>query len=253
MDGYSCNIATGRVQSAEPDAIFMPRTPRTGRRGVVLLHGFASAPSLFRGAQLFSDPTNLISATKIAATLAGNGIPCIAAQFSDNLWGNDTHMAQITAAWNVLIAQCGVASDKICLYGISMGGAAAARYAMLNPTKVAAGYGTCPASDLTDMYVNNRATAQTSIGAAWGVTYPSALPSGANLPGQASAAAAVPWRLDYGTADTVIQPSTVTTLATAWGANCTKTVIDASLDHSDALFAKTDPAAVLAHFTANGA
>jgi dienelactone hydrolase len=251
-DGYTVSMQIGRVQAGEFDALFEPRTPRH-RYGAVLAHGRGDlALSYIRQAQCFLDATNLPSGVRLAARLASNGITCIAAEFADNAWDDDTDMSRITSAASVLAA-AGCDPAKIVTYGVSMGAGAVARYAMLNPTKVAAGYGTAPVSDLNDFYNNNIGGWRAEIGTAWGVTYPTPLPSGADLPGQAHLASAIPWKLDYGTADDIVTPSTVTALATAWGANCTATVTDTTNPHGEALFAKTDPAGVLAHFIANGA
>lgn len=253
MDGYSVDTKVGRVQSGEVDTIFSPRSPRTGRRGVVLLHADNSALQ-------YTDGHTFPKSVQLAAFLAINGIPCITGQLGntdangDN-FANDQAMSRVTAAWSLLQSVAGVASDKVLLVGASMGGATAARYAMLNPGSVAAGYGIIPASDLTDLYTRNPLGVQPQIGAAWGVTYPTALPSGADLPGQAHLASGVPWRLDYGAGDAAIAPSTVTALAAAWGSQCVATCTDpgGTFGHGDALLGLTDPATVLAFLIANGA
>jgi pimeloyl-ACP methyl ester carboxylesterase len=246
MDGcYSVDTVNSRVGSGEPDSLFSPRSPRVGKRGVILCHG-VTAPGQYL------DATNGPSSVQLPAMLARNGVTCFSGSFGGDSWANDTAMTRLTAAKAVLVT-AGCASDKVCLYGISMGAAVALRWAIGNPTLVAAGYGTAPVSDISDIYTNNRASLRASIGTAWGVTYPTALPAGADLAGQASAVAAIPWRLDYGSLDTLIIPATVTALATAMGANCTATQVDTTNPHGDALFAKTDPATVLAFFVANGA
>jgi|GEM_PF-4718237 len=249
-DGYSMSSASGTIASGEIDTIWKPRSPRAGKHGVILCHAYTFMYT-------YSDPVVSVHAVQLAAFLASNGITCISGQMGnadvvgDN-WANDQAMSRVTAAWNVLIGM-GCDASKVNLLGISMGGATVARWAMLNPSSVGAVYGIMPVSDISDIYVNQRVSnARTSIGGAWGVTYPTPLPAGADLAGQASLAAAVPCRLDYGSADTTVIPSTVAALAAAWGANCTATVTDTTNNHGDGIIANTSPSTVLNFFVANG-
>jgi len=242
-DGYSVSCLTGRIAAGEPDMLWTPRTPRTGKRGVILCHAYTFIYT-------FLDGTVSPHAVQIAAYLARHGIYCISGQMGnadsagDN-WGNDQAMARVTSAWSVL-QSLGCATDQVALVGISMGGATASRYAMLNPNSVSAVYGIMPVSDLNDTYNNNRVNnAQASLSAAWGVVAPAALPAGADLIGQAPLAAQVPCRLDYGSADTTVIPSTVAALAAAWGKNCVATVTDTTNNHGDNLIASTSPKDIL--------
>jgi dienelactone hydrolase len=255
MSGYAANTQTGRIFAGEQDTIFMPRDVRKGKRVCVLLHAHLTTAQT--AGYEWLDATNFPASVILAAYLASNGIPCITGQMgsqaSGNDFANDEGMSRVTAAISTLQAAVpGCATDKAVLGGLSMGGGTAARYAMLNPASVAAVYGIIPMADISDIYVNNRAGVQAEIGTAWGVTYPTALPSGADLPGQAHLAASVPCRLDYGGADPTVLPSTVQALAAAWGANCTATQTDNTLGHGDALSAKTDPKTVYQFFVANG-
>lgn len=226
MTGYSMLMATGRVAAGEADEIFAPRTPRQGTCGLVLVHGF-------NGPTGFIDPVNQASAMRLAAALAGAGIPCIAGDFGGNVWGNDTVLSRIDAAWAVLAAQFPtMRTDKICLLGQSMGGAAVTRYSQIHPDKVAACVGLIPVCDLVDLYTRNIDGFDTTIGTAWGVTPPTALPSTADIAGNAYLAASVPWLAGYSTVDAIALPSYVTTYTATVGG--TAVVTDSTYGHSDA-------------------
>jgi pimeloyl-ACP methyl ester carboxylesterase len=108
----------------------------------------------------------------------------------------------------------GAKTGKVVLVGVSMGWLMAVNYARNNPTNVAGMVGLIPASDLDDIRNNDRASLRSDIDLAEGVTYPAALPTGAN-PATASYSGITmpPSTVWYATDDTTVIPSTVTTLA----------------------------------------
>lgn len=224
-DGYAQVMATGRVAAGESDEVWTPRTPRTGRCGVVLVHGSGNP-------QEFVDPVGQPSSLKLAAALAGAGIPCVAGDFGGQTWGNDTVLARIDAARAVLQGKFPtMRTDKVCLLGISMGGWAVTRYCELYPSKVAACVGLIPLCDGVAFYNANTGAVATEIGNAWGVTAPAALPPRADNAANASLAASVPWLAGYSSVDTTVLPAWVTAYTAAVGG--TAIITDSTYGHSD--------------------
>lgn len=226
MLGYSADAATGRIQAGEVDTIWTPRNLRAGRCGAILLHGSGNP-------QGFIDSMNQPSSMKLAAALATAGIPCIAGDMGGQTWANDTAMTRIDAAWAVLKARFPtMRADKVCLVGASMGGALAARYSQLNPTKVAAVVGLIPLWDLAAFYTGNVGGTQAEVAAAWGVSTGAALPASADIAGNAGLAAGIPHLAGYSTVDTTVSPAWVLTYTQRVGG--TAIVTDTTFGHSDA-------------------
>jgi pimeloyl-ACP methyl ester carboxylesterase len=244
MLGYSASTGSGRVAAGEWDTIWTPRTPRRGTCGVVLVHG-SGAP------RAFIDPTAQPSSVKMAAALATVGIPCVAGDFGGQAWGNDTVVSRIDAAWAVLKAQFpSMRTDKVCLLGGSMGGAAVAHYSQMHPTKVAAVVGLIPLWNLTAFYAANPGSVATEVGAAWGVTAPAALPAAADIAGRASLAAGIPTLAGYSSSDTTVLPTWVTAYAAAVGG----TAINLGTNgHSDATIGQMSLSTLTQFLTAHGA
>lgn len=150
---YTLSYGVGRVQAAEGDMIWLPRYPRGATKyPVVLCHG-ASTPQMFAAASW----PNL---SKLAASLARAGIPCIAPSDAIDRYANDTEMSRIgacAAALNTLLGTYGFAcsTSKINLVGASMGSGAAARYAALNPTLVSSVNGLLPMINPVRIYRTN--------------------------------------------------------------------------------------------------
>ena len=237
MPGYAVTCAKGRVQSGETDQIFVPRAS-VNRRGVVLCHAYQSSLE-------YVDPTVQFNSMILAAAIASAGFACIAGDFGGDTLCNDTVVSRISAAWTALqSAVQGVKSDKVLLVGVSMGGGSAIRWAQANPTLVAALVGIIPLVDPNDVYQNNRASLQAPIGTAWGITFPTPLPTRGQLSLPANEALFTgPQQLWYSTADTTIIPSTVTAYAAATGA--TATVCDTTNGHGNASVGEVPTASVI--------
>lgn len=243
MSGYSVSVGANRIASGEYDEIFTPREPRHGC-GVILVHGSGNPMG-------FTDTTAQPASTKLAAALTNHGIPCVAGDMGGQTWGNDTVISRITAAWGILKSQFPIRTDKMCLLGVSMGGAAVARYSQLNPSKVAAVVGLLPLWDLVAFYTANIGGTQAQVGTAWGVTAPAALPSGAAIAANASAAAGIPTLSGYSSVDTTVLPAWVTAYSTVVGG--TTQIIDTVAGHSDAAIAGMPISTVLNFLLAHGA
>lgn len=207
---YTSSMGVGNIQAAETDVLFTPsRALTTADIGIILLHG-ATTPNEF------ADHTRWGS-VRLAARLALAGYPCIAGAMANDAFANDTVMARITAARAFLASATGCSPNKTHLLGVSMGGGTAVRYAALNPTKVESITGIIPMANIDALYQANTLGLRASIGTAWGVTYPTALPAGANLLAQAPAIATadIPVRFYYDDADAAIDPADVLALAVA--------------------------------------
>lgn len=226
MSGYTMTYKVGRIQATETDQVWIPTARRgSDKYGVVLLHG-ATAPNQF------ADHTRWGSA-RIPARLAEAGIPCIAGQMGGDTYANDTALARVDAAITQLATLADIPSSKVHLIGVSMGAAVGVRYAATNPTKVASFTGIIPLSSIINTYTNNVAGLRAAIGTAWGVTYPTELPVGADLVTLAAtvSAAEIPSRLYYSDPDTSVPVADVTALGTALGATI---VAGTALGHTEA-------------------
>lgn len=247
MSGDSISEQSGRVAVGELDQIWTPRSPRPGRRGVVLVHGSGNPAG-------FIDGLTQPSSVKLAAALASAGIPCIAGDFGLQAWGNDTVVSRIDSAWAVLKAQFpAMRTDKVILIGASMGGAAVAHYSQSNPTQVAAVVGIIPLWDLKSFYAYPAyaGSVQNEIAAAWGVPAGTPLPARADTLANARAAAGIPHMCAYSTADTTVLPPWSTNYADAVGA--WKIVTDTQYGHSDQAVGGLSLSTLGAYLKAHGA
>lgn len=224
-------------------SFWSPRTYRGGY-GVMLCHG-AGAPFEFMG--LANQPASV----KIAAAVASAGIPCMAGPFGNDAWGNDTAMGEMDEA----VAEFpnhipGLNTSRILVLGVSMGAGGAARYSILNPTIVAGVIGIIPAFNFVYEWDNVPAV-RASLGAAWGVTYPTPLPADADNLANAAAAVDIPLLAAYSTADTTVPAAGVEAYADAVGG--TKQIISTTLNHSDAAVAAMPINEIIQFLVANGA
>jgi pimeloyl-ACP methyl ester carboxylesterase len=227
---YSATFKTGRVRAAQTDVAFKPRTIRgASKRGVILVHGKGVPREWLDG----GGGTTAWASAEIGPRLAAAGIPSVAAEMSGDSFANDASMTDMSAA-RTLLGTMGCSIDKVHLLGVSMGGAVSLRWAGANPTLVASIAGVMPLVDVKALYDNNTAGLRAAAGTAWGVTYPTAIPAGANLPTNsypAIVSAGIPWRGYYTTSDTTILPATVTAAATALGG--TAIDVGGALNHTE--------------------
>jgi len=243
MTGYSAESQTGRVTAGQVDTIWRPRTPRKGKCGVILLPGSDNPRAYVDGV---IQPASM----RMAAAIAGEGIPCITSDFYNNSWGKDLTMTAITNAWTVLKAAFPLMrTDKVCLFGASMGAAAAARWSQLNPTSTAAVVGLIPAWSMKYEYQNVPAIA-TAIEAAWGFSGIGSYPAAADLLTNAPAAAGIPTLTGYATDDTIALPTGVQAYNTAVGGTL---VSLGATGHTDAAIAAMPLTTLTQFLVANGA
>lgn len=222
----------GRVKATEPDNLWTPDPLDGDKYPVILVHGAgATALNAFTRAASFAE-------SYLGPMVGYSGRKAVAGWFGSSLttdpFANSTHMDCIEDA----ITLTGAA--KAHIWGASMGGGAAVRFASLNPTLVASIMCVIPMSDMQAMYAANRGGLRANMGTAWGVTYPTPLPTpdtdliGTHAP--AVAAAGIPRRLQYSTADVLVLPAEATALAAGLG--ITGEVIDTTSGHTETTIEK---------------
>jgi len=217
----------GRIRPGEVDYLWLPDEPYDGYP-VVLLHGAGTlARDSFNSGAFYAT-------SMLAGALYERNIPVMAGWMGNDTMGNDTGVNAVESARTYLDSLAFIDASKIHSFGISMGAFVGGRHASLNPTRAASFMGLMPFSDPAAVYNTNRAGFRATIGTAWGVTYPTPLPAQANFIGlhaPAMAAANIPRRLMYSTADTTVLPAEVTALAAAMG--IVAEVVDAVNNHDE--------------------
>lgn len=123
-------------------------------------------------------------------------------------WGNSDDVTSWGQAMTFL-SGLGIDTGQVAVWGESMGHLSTFNFAHDNSTDVVAGWGTLPVSDAVAYHTANPANMDAAWGGDWTAnggpaTDPMAL--AATFPN-------IPWRLYYATDDTLVPPSTVTTLA----------------------------------------
>lgn len=241
MNPYSLTVQVGRIAPAEVDYIWRPQRVDPDKLPVVLFHG--SGASNYNA---YVHGANYASCV-VGPMAAFGGRIVIGGWLGNQAFGNDTFISRVNAALAV------IGATRAHMFGVSMGGGSAVRYAALNPDKTASIMCIVPMADMSAIYNSNRLGLRSDIGTAWGVTYPTPLPSQADLTGvQAPLVAAhgTPRRVLYSTADTSTLPAEVEAMAAAMG--ITPQVIDTTSGHTEATLAKAkdlNPAAPWKDYT----
>lgn len=230
------SLSVGRFTASQPDAVCQPSGTFPDRGPVVFCHGTESSGVDGVAQVNATTVTSGVRAVVRALTAAGFTIVVPAAP---NLWGGTTGQARvagaITHARNVLGA-----SGPAVLVGYSQGGMAALRYAMTNPSEVAAVVGLLPATDLDYIRDNDIAGQRDDIDTIYGVTYPAALPTGVN-PADNTGDFDLPMAFWYASDDAMVSAAATTTFASATGAEVHNV---GALGHTDAALLAVDTAAV---------
>lgn len=209
-------------------ALIPSRPPSTPRRAVIYCHqNGGTANSLTAGASYFEFVPNTLRAHVVAGDLAGTAT-----------WGNDASVAALDDMVDLLLASssnavannaagaCRSASDKVILYGGSMGALTALNHLQANASKVAAVFAVIPTIALDaahdadpERFTDAAATIEAAYGGSAG--YEAAIAS--HDPSQNTAAIAatgVPIHLWYSTNDTLVLPAEAEAFAAAVGATC---------------------------------
>lgn len=184
MSSYSLSNQWGTIRPGQFDSIWTPNPRRASTKyPCILVHG-SGAP------QEFTYLTNFGS-VPLAANIALAGIPTMASENDGQAWGNDQSLTDIDLQVTALATRFGTPAGKCVLVGGSMGGYTALRYAILNPTKVAAVVGLIPLTDMVYFYnYTYTGTAQAEVASAWGVTAPRVFADMATTSGSATVTSA---------------------------------------------------------------
>lgn len=246
---YIVKNRLGGLHTGEADYIYFPTSQRpAGKYGVILLHG-AGVPDEW-------DIGTAWESARLAGTLANAGIPCVAGYMGGDTFGNDTSQTRMTEALAYLAAQTGASSTKAHVIGVSMGGAVGARWAAANTSKAATYTGLIPLLDPVSAYNTNYGGFRATIGTAWGVTYPTALPAGASIATAVSSmSGVVPSKVFYSSSDAVIDPARQTAAGATMGATVTNVGTNghSELSIADAATAMHGWADLVTWLLANGA
>lgn len=162
-------------------------------------------------------------------------------------WGNPTAQTRLGQCRTWLQANGALSGTVLCVT-TSQGAAAALNYAADNPTHIGGVVSFMPGFHLDDIRDNDRGGSRSLIDAAWGVTWPAALPAGANPALKSAQLSSIPQQMWYATDDPYIPTSVVTDWATASGAEAYSV---GALGHSDNAIAAAPHETVMAFLRAH--
>jgi alpha/beta hydrolase fold len=195
--------------TSEKQVLLTPVQQQVGdgtKRATVFCRGAAS-----NALQVFSEA---------AWECARRGSPLVAREQGAgiNTWGNDFVMTRITQQVAYAQGAMGGKSDKVIMFGFSMGGLNAINWASRNPSKVAALVLVCPVLNLVAFHDTNRGGYQANIESAYtNLAGYNAAVAGRD-PMQIAAAgglAGIPIKIWYSTDDTLSLPTEVDPFITA--------------------------------------
>jgi pimeloyl-ACP methyl ester carboxylesterase len=139
---------SGYVANEKHRAMLPPAWKGDGtKRGCLHCTGLAGTADSVFGSSFIDMPTVLATA----------GVPLMSCDYGgNNLWGNATSNSRMDAAWAYLQSAFGVKTDKAVVIGGSHGSVTAMRWALANPSKVAALVLVLPAVNFVDLHDNDR-------------------------------------------------------------------------------------------------
>lgn len=209
------SYATGRYVASEGDLAVLPRDYKADgtQRGVLWCRG---------GGQ---NGVGLITSTRsgelvLLRAVVEAGLPVLSPDLSTSAgpWGNATYQSRIGSAKTALQSTWGAKAGPVLMVTMSQGVNGALNYAIANPTHVAGVVALLPTPDLTSIYTGNPvAGSRAAIEAAWGVTYPAALPAGSDPALQTAALTGIPYQGWYATDDPYTSTATQQSFAAAVG------------------------------------
>lgn len=167
------------------------------------------------GAQ--QDPREMITTMRTVLrplVMAGYPMACVTSQLS---WGNSSYRDRSQAIRDWLGTEYGATGPCVGI-GSSMGAYNQLVDAAFNPSEFAGVVGIIPAVDGENIRTNNTGGFRASIDTAWGVTYPAALPAGANPAGNTGVYTGLPIQLWVASNDTTALTALASTFSTAVGA-----------------------------------
>jgi pimeloyl-ACP methyl ester carboxylesterase len=240
------SLHNGRIVSSVYDSVWQPRVARSNTPPIIYMHGASPLAEIPRQ---MNNTTNESGLRDLLMFLAGEGftIVCIA---TPDMWGNATAISRYTSALAYARSTLGCSSDPAVLIGASHGGLCALRYAYTTPADVACVIGIIGVVDMDDVRDNDLSGLRAPIDAAWGVTYPAALPAGANPADNTASYVGKPIQWHYASDDAIARATPITNFASAVGASMSTYNLGA-LGHTDAAMIAVNEATVLTFIEAN--
>lgn len=242
------SIASSLQQQPDGQWYYWCRNRRVlnpGQERAILWHHGAGGETL-----LFDPAFGQVPLYTLVYAVAEAGYTILSCDFGGaGTWGNAGNQAEITqaVAW---LAALGCRTDKVGLWGVSMGFACVARWAADNPTKVAALTGTIPAASTQYVWDNNT-DLHTQMDAAWSGDWQASQPvsdPSATAIRSALAAGTYPFRLDYSDDDTVAGAAPSTALVASVGRGVANGL--GNYGHTTDGLVNVDPSAYAAVFDA---
>lgn len=243
----NAKLTLSKIVSGERELIFLPRiNGGAGRPLMLLAHGAGGT------AGSWADGSAQIGASRIATKLSTR-YACIAPD-----WGGLQTFASdvVLTRFDQYIAWAetnlpDVITDKVFIFGGSMGNGTALRCALDRPDQVRAVGAAIPLCDLVTMRDDNRGGSKAVIDTAWGLDSEDPMPSRGDLMTRAEAGEleGLPWKAWSSDFDTLTIWSEVLDMVAAIGT--TASAVDTSdFDHSDASIISVNPDDVLDFFLA---
>ena len=230
------SLSSGRFTSGVVDGFIAPRI-RRDKPLVVACHG--------AGITVTAAGWLEVSELYIVEALAAAGYPVVIPTLTD-LWGNATATNRVADAITWGRANLGGNNDPVVGLGGSAGMISVLHAHDITP--MACAVGIIPALDMENLRDTDAVGVRSEIDTAWGVTYPAALPAGANPAENTSNYTDLPMQLHYSTTDAVTLPISTTDFATATGAE----LVDLGTNgHTEASVAAVDHDAVVDFVLAN--
>lgn len=180
-----------------------PRLADT-RPGVIFSPGGGGA-----GATSLVTPNNEIRSLIFAVA---EYYPVLAIDDAGMAFANASDIADMTAALNFLHNQPGVDSGPVGCIAVSQGNTVAMNYYRDFPGTISCVAGIIPLVDMEDVRTNDNEGFRDEIDSAWGVTYPTPLPEGANPADDPPLG--LPWQAWYSAWDNIVTEQTVLNMAT---------------------------------------
>lgn len=238
MTGYKSVHSAGLVA-------FAPKKPVPGKYPVMLLHGWTGNARSYLSA---ASPNSAAWSEDMAQA----GFSMMAGSLGDGFGApSETTDIEVFRTWaGTNMPWCD--NSKLVLVGLSMGNYNAWGYRRDRPANVAGILGLMPGSDLMNLrsVPERLAGVNASVDAAWGVTYPAALPAGADFIANAATLRGIPYRAYYSTADVVVLPAEVETFRAAMQGESFAAGAGA---HGDAIMADVPLAGCIAFLKSCGA
>ena len=228
MIAVSTSSGTGQYVASEWHIGCYSRRVKSAARRGVLIHGGRTQTALSN-----------MPPDSITAQLVSDSIPVMYFDCSDGkTWGNPTSVTRTGQAWTYQKNNFGAKTDKVVLYGTSMGALVMFNWALANLSSVAGIVTVNGAVSLIDLHDNDRGGHKAEIETAHGTGVVASYVGNSTItardPAQNAASfAGVPIKMFYSGNDPICIPSATTAFASASGA---ETVNMGNLGHA------TDPA-----------